>query len=180
MTHQPRPEEHERIGFRPPALATNNEAFDNLIRRRPADSTSNASPTRDISPNTTNAQAANDASETLLRRRQQNVVLGQTANTPDLNQQVRSFTASPDILDKVGDKGITDKEREKFEDLQAKKDAELEQAIARQLVDEVRSDYISAVDITTLQSRYFVSQRMLSHILNLYFRNQFKLLASLV
>ena len=101
---------------------------------------------------------AGTASDTVLRRRN---IEGPALDTMIVNNEIRDMinnqAAPGGTTNAEAIKNLSEEQRKKIEEEEAKKEAKREQEIARRLIQVVRSDHISDVDLATMQSKHLVS-----------------------
>ena len=104
--------------------------------------------------------------ENMPRRRNVEFEEGGSPTTKNVNEAVMDLLHRQGVIGEGGTlneeaaKNLTEDQKkhlEKLEEEERTRQAKREQELARQLIQIVRSDYISEVDLTTMQSKYLVN-----------------------
>ena len=117
-------------------------------------------PNSGFGPESANMDNFGRSPDTILSRKPRNID-GESALPSELSpeQRLRRMMREPSTFqgpDNNMERTITGHEKEQMEEEAAKRIAEKERAIARNLVETRRSDYISSADLSSLQSKYYV------------------------
>lgn len=126
-----------------------------------------ASPNLEVSAVRSGGPVVNE--DEMLIRRSRSPALNREASPNIIDNSKdhgKSISESPvgQAVTKLAEKMLTDKERERLEDEKAKLEAEKERKMAREMIEIVRSDYISPIDLTNMQAKYYVKRELISYV----------------